>query len=82
MVLLLLEHGASTSVLTPGGDLFRCDHFAGVQFILEQHHKRHCEEVFAAIYDKKGLQELTDIFLVKIDFASAVNTIIISAMAK
>lgn len=81
LVCLLLDHGASTSVLTPGGQLFRCVQFAGVQHILEQHHKRHCVEIFEAIADKKGFQRLTSLFLVSTSFSFSPDRIWLTFIA-
>jgi len=63
-VSILLNSGASTSVLQPSGDLYHCSDFAGVQHVLDTHCQTHVRLVFDAIAHKKPLATLKTTFMV------------------
>jgi len=64
LVNMLLSNGASPSVLRPSGELYHCNEFHGVQYLLDTCQRIHTHLVFDAIADKNGLARLKRAFLV------------------
>ena len=53
IVKILLDHGASSAVLDPRGQLYKCREFDGVQVLIERHRRTRTEQIMLCIKDRK-----------------------------
>ncbi|CAD5116924.1 DgyrCDS5764 [Dimorphilus gyrociliatus] len=67
IVRLLLRNGATTSVTDWNGKLYICPDYDGVQLMIEQHRRAHIKAIMEVLNDKKGIQRLKNIWLLKFD---------------
>ena len=66
MVELLLQHGSSTAVLDPAGQLYSCQQYHGCQSLIEARRGQHVRAVFSVLREggSAGRDKLKSVFLV------------------